>query len=733
MAKLASITPVTQAASGPDSGLKALALVLAFGGQPVGADQLGQELGLADRHAIAEDLVRLARMRGREASVRKVARRRLATVGLPAIAEWCDGGFVVLARVGPGEVLIHDPVEGRPKTIPKSEFEAAWTGRLVRVGPAAGREEDQLSFRRFGFGWFLPILAKYKLVLGQVALASLLLQLFGLAAPMVVMTIMDKVLTTGGLSTLDMLAIGLLVAGIFELLMGLVRGHLQAFASNRLDVELQARLFSHLSRLPVSYFAGTQTGATAARVQELQSIRSFLTGATVTTGIDLCFTVVYLAVMAHYAPVLTLIVVAIVIAIFLIYGVVTPALKTRLARKTGQAADGQAFLVETVGGIETVKSLAVEPQLQRNWEEHVAKHTRAAYDAEQLSSGMNQLVSFLSRLMTVITLWLGATLVIGGSMTAGQLMAFNMMSGRVLAPAQRLAQLWQQFQQTRISVKRIGEIMNAQRELARATAANLPDVRGRVTFDQVTFRYRPDRPEVLRRLSFDVRPGEVIGIVGSSGSGKSTIARLIQRLYAPEGGKVLIDGVDLTLVDPSWLRRRVGMVLQENFLFNRTVRENIALADPTMPLERIMEAAKLSGAHDFILALPEAYDTVVGERGATLSGGQRQRIALARALATDPRILILDEATSALDYESERVIHDNMRRISAGRTVFVIAHRLAAVRDADRILVIENGELVEEGNHADLLRRSGGRYAALHHHQVGGAFAAMSEALSPAE
>ncbi|HEY0835135.1 MAG TPA: type I secretion system permease/ATPase, partial [Azospirillum sp.] len=566
--------------------------------------------------------------------------------------------------------------------------------------------------RPFGFAWFGPILAKHRAALAQVTAASLLLQVFGLFMPLFLMIVMDKVLTSNGVSTLGLLVVGLLAAGLFELLVGLARAHLHAFVSNRLDVELQARLFRHLAALPVSFFAASPTGATTARVQDVQAIRAFLTGATVTTLIDLAFTGVYLAIMAAFAPVLTLIVVGVVAAVLLLYAVVTPALRARLARRTGQAADGQSFLIETVGGIETVKSLAVEPFLQRRWEEHIAHHTRAAFDAERLSQGMGQAVFFLNRLMTVATLWLGALAVMDGTLTAGQLLAFNLMAGRVLAPAQRLGQLWQQFQQARVSVRRLGDIMNVQREPVRRSATTLSELRGRVTFERVGFRYAPGGPAVLRGVSFDVQPGEVVGIVGSSGSGKSTLAKLIQQLYPAESGRVLVDGVDLALVDPAWLRRRVGFVMQENFLFDRPVRDNIALADPTAPFERVVEAAQLAGAHEFILALPRGYDTVVGERGARLSGGQRQRIALARALVTDPRILILDEATSALDVESERVIHANMRRIAAGRTVFVIAHRLSSVRGCDRILVVEDGELVEDGPPAVLLAR-GGRYAAL--------------------
>jgi subfamily B ATP-binding cassette protein HlyB/CyaB len=323
-------------------------------------------------------------------------------------------------------------------------------------------------------------------------------------------------------------------------------------------------------------------------------------------------------------------------------------------------------------------------------------------------------VNLVGKLVTVATLWLGARLVIDGDLTVGQLIAFNMLASRVAQPVMRLAQLWTDFQQTGISVQRLGDILNTRTELAGASRASLPAIAGRIEFDQLAFRYRPDSPEVLRGVSLAVEPGEVIGIVGRSGSGKSTLAKLVQRLYVPERGRILIDGVDLALADPVWLRRQIGVVLQENVLFNRTIRENIALSDPGAPMEAVIQSARTAGAHEFILELPEGYDTVVGEHGATLSGGQRQRIAIARALITNPRILIFDEATSALDYESERVIQDNMKLICQGRTVLIIAHRLSAVRHANRIVVLERGQIVESGSHDELLTHQAGYYTRLY-------------------
>jgi subfamily B ATP-binding cassette protein HlyB/CyaB len=398
---------------------------------------------------------------------------------------------------------------------------------------------------------------------------------------------------------------------------------------------------------------------------------------------------------------------------------ITPMLRERLNEKFDRGAENQAFLVEAVTGVETLKSMAVEPRMQQRWEEQLAAYVRASFRASNLNNWAGQAVGLINKLSIAATLWFGARLVIDGQLSVGELVAFNMLAGRVSAPVLRLAQLWQDFQQMRISVARLGDILNATPEPAAGPGrASLPAIKGRVTLEHVGFRYRADGPRVLDDVSIDVPAGQVIGLVGPSGSGKSTITKLIQRLYVPEGGRVMVDGVDLAMVDPAWLRRQVGVVLQENVLFNRTVRDNIALADPGLSMDRVIAAAQLAGAHEFILELPYGYDTVLGERGATLSGGQRQRVAIARALIGNPRILIFDEATSALDYESERIIQDNMRAICKGRTVIVIAHRLATVRQADRIVTIERGRVAEDGTHDELLRR-GGRYAGLYRHQIG--------------
>ncbi|HFQ91377.1 MAG TPA: type I secretion system permease/ATPase, partial [Chromatiales bacterium] len=511
------------------------------------------------------------------------------------------------------------------------------------------------------------------------------------------------VLVHKGLTTLHVLAIGMLVLTLFDVVLGGLRTYLFSHTSSRIDVLLGAQLFRHLLRLPIAYFEARRVGDTVARVRELESIREFLTSSSVTLVIDLFFTIVFLAVMYFYSPLLTL-VVGLTIPLYIVLSVfITPVIRARLHEKFNRGAENQAFLVESVSGIETIKAMAVEPSMQRRWDEQLAAYVRAGFRAKNLGNVAGQVASFINKITTILILWAGATLVMQGKLSIGQLIAFNMLAGRVSGPLLRLVQLWQEFQQAGISVQRLGDVLNAPAEPSyNPNRTALPGITGHVTFDNVTFRYRIDGPEILHKMSFEVPAGKTVGIVGRSGSGKSTIAKLIQRLYVPESGRILIDGVDLAQVDPVWLRRQIGVVLQENFMFNRSIRDNIALSDPGIPMDRVVEAARLAGAHEFILELPEGYDTLVGEHGANLSGGQRQRLAIARALTGNPRILIFDEATSALDYESEHIIQRNMARISRGRTVFLIAHRLSTVRHADHILVIEKGQIIEQGTHQEL-------------------------------
>jgi len=484
-----------------------------------------------------------------------------------------------------------------------------------------------------------------------------------------------------------------------------------------LDVTLGTRLFRHLFALPLRYFEVRRVGDTIARVRELENIRQFLTGAPLTSALDVVFMFVFIGVMFFYSTTLTFVALAALPFFVGLSAFVTPILKIRLDERFNRGADAQSYLVEAVSGVQTVKSFALEPEAQKKWEGLFSSYIRASFKTYKLSGIAGAIGQFINRASYLLILWFGAHLVMDGKLTVGQLIAFQMLSGRVSDPVLRLVQNWQEFQQVGLSIARLGDIFNTQPEPAmNANKARLPAIRGQVKMEGVRFRYRLDGPEVLRNINLDIPPGMTVGIVGRSGSGKSTLAKLLQRLYIPESGRILIDGVDISLADPAWLRRQIGVVLQENHLFNATVRDNIAIHFPSADMEQVVRVAKLAGAHDFILEMPEGYDTIVGEKGTSLSGGQRQRIAIARALLTNPRLLIFDEATSALDYESERIIQENLNQICRGRTVLIIAHRLSTLRHARQIIVLERGELVEAGSHEDLMPRRG-LYAYFHNQQ----------------
>jgi subfamily B ATP-binding cassette protein HlyB/CyaB len=640
----------------------------------------------------------------------------LARTPLPAIALLRGGGFMVLAKASEDKVLVQSPRSPRPALMSRDELLAVWDGDLILMARRAGMAD---MTRRFDVTWFMAAIHKYRHLLGEVLVASFFLQLFALVSPLFFQVVIDKVLVHRALTTLDVLVVGLVAISVFETALGILRTYLFSHTTNRIDVELGARLFRHLVALPMAYFQARRVGDSVARVRELENIRNFLTSSALTLVIDLFFTLVFLAVMFFYSPLLTWIVLGSFPFYIAISAGVTPLFRRRLDEKFQRGAENQAFLVESVTGIETLKAMAVEPQMQRRWEEQLAGYVGASFRVLSLGNTASQAVQFVSKVATAGILYFGAKLVIDGGLSVGELVAFNMLAGRVSTPVLRLAQLWQDFHQARLSVARLGDILNTTAEpIYAAGRARLPAIRGHIKFEHVTFRYRVDGQEVLSDVTFDVPAGQMVGIVGPSGSGKSTFAKLVQRLYVPERGRVLIDGMDLAMADPAWLRRQIGVVLQENVLFNRSVRENIALADPAMPMERVVAAARLAGAHEFILELTEGYDTIVGERGSTLSGGQRQRVAIARALIADPRILIFDEATSALDSESERIIQRNMKEIAKSRTVLVIAHRLSTVRETDRIITIDRGRLVEDGTHEALIT-TGGRYASLHRLQAG--------------
>ncbi len=704
-----------------DTGAQCLSLVAQINQIAIDVRQIKHQFGKPGETLTDTELLRAAKSIGYKAKATRIELNELATTALPAIGKLITGGYFLIAKTATAQsesdqqlkILIHDPAQARPQSLTLEALESLWAGEVILLT----RRGTFDAVREFDIRWFIPSLVKYRKLFGDVLIASFFLQLFALVTPLFFQVVMDKVLVHRGLTTLDVLVFGFFVVAVFDAILGGIRTYVFSHTTNRVDVELGAKLFNHLMALPLAYFEARQVGQSVARVRELDTIRNFITGSALTLCVDLFFTIVFFIVMWWYSPTLTLVVLGTIPFYIILSVIVTPMLRARLDEKFKHGAENQAFLVESVSGVETIKASAVEPQMQRKWEDQLANYVNASFKAQHIGNIANQSAGFISKITTMLILWLGAYAVMEGNLTVGQLVAFNMLASRVSGPILKIVQLWQDFQQAGISVKRLGDILNAPREPGfNPNRSVIPALKGEVVFERLRFRYRPDGPLVLDNLSLHIKPGEIIGIVGRSGSGKSTLTKLIQRLYVPEAGRVLVDGSDLAVMDTTWLRQNIGVVLQENFLFNRSVRENIALANPGLPMERVVTAAKLAGAHEFILEMPEGYDSLVGEHGSNLSGGQRQRIAIARALITNPKILIFDEATSALDYESERTIQENMAAICKGRTVFIIAHRLSTVKGCDRIVVMEKGRIIETGNHEKLIEQNG-HYAKLHSYQ----------------
>lgn len=656
----------------------------------------------------AQDLVGLVQRLGHRARKVKPALERLAELPQPAIVVTRDGHFAVLAAVADGQILYHDPREDSPESLSYEAFAQRWTGEAVLLAEgaqAAGRT-------RFTLAWFADAILRFRRSFSEVMLASVALQLLALASPLLFQMVIDKVLVHRAMATLLVVCTGMGGLIVFDTLIRAVRGYILFHTTSRIDVELGARLYRHLLSLPLGYFLSRRVGDTLSRVRELENIREFITSSAITLLIDLVFAAVFMVAMFMYSAKLSAIVVASLVGYVLISVISTPVLKRRLDEKFDRGAEVNSFLIESIHGVEAVKGMAVEPLQQHRWEHRLAGYVKSSFAVEQLGLLVGGGVQAISKFGALLILYFGAIEVMEGRMTIGQLVAFNMLASQVAAPILRIAELWQRFQQMRLSVQRLGDILDASPEVTGTSQAAMPRLRGGIEMKNVSFRYKPDSKDVLSQVDLVVAPGQMIGIVGESGSGKSTLAKLVLRFYLPTGGQVLIDGIDIATIDPSSLRSQVGVVAQENMLFMGSVRDNIAFGYPHASMNEVIEAAKLAGAHEFIINLPAGYDTQVEERGSNFSGGQRQRIAIARALLRNPSLLIFDEATSALDLETEQIIQRNLQQIASGRTMLIIAHRLSSVRRCDLIVTIENGRIVESGSHDHLLAR-GGRYAEL--------------------
>ena len=697
-----------------NSGLVCFLIVAKFLGVDVDK-QYEKEYDLSDAEF---SILKLAKLNNMQYRVGRFSKRVIDGITVPVIAKKSSGEFFIILNREKDGWKILEPSEKTPKLISDSMFKDLNVERMIILG---NKNSDKLGhIKKFGFRWFIPTILKFKWQFISVLVAVFIIQIFGILTPLMTQVVVDKVLSHNALNTLYTIAIGILIVYIYELIIGLAKNYLFVHTTNRIDVILSDRLFKHLFNLPLKYFESRRVGETVARVRELDTIRSFLTGTPLSSLIDFVFIIVYIVVMFFYSVKLSIIVIVSIPFFAILSLIVTPMFKKSLDRKFETGAAAQSFLVEAINGIQTVKSFALESSFEDKWGNLQADYVTAGYKTSMISSTSGTIANFIQRIVDLLILVYGAKSVIAGELSIGQLVAFRMLSGRVSGPVLRLVQLWQEYQQASLSVKRIGDIFNSPIEhLGDGKKKDMPGIEGNIRFENVRFRYRMDASDVIHDMSFDIKKNSIVGIVGRSGSGKSTISKLIQRLYVPQSGKITIDGMDLALLNPKQLREQMGIVLQENFMFNGTVAENISIHCKDKSIDAIMDAAKIAGAHDFIMELQEGCNTIIGEKGVSLSGGQKQRIAIARAIINDPRILIFDEATSALDYESESIIQKNMQDICKDRTVLIIAHRLSTLRYADVILVVDRGEIIERGSHDELMSNNG-LYCYLYNQQLRG-------------
>ncbi|MBF2037127.1 MAG: peptidase domain-containing ABC transporter [Leptolyngbyaceae cyanobacterium T60_A2020_046] len=657
---------------------------------------------------------KVAEFMGLKTQMTRVPVSAIGRLPTPAIISWNEG-FAVLYDTNARSRFLAVPETGLIQRSPL-DFEDTWgsSGEVLMIETT--RDTPQ---QRFGLNWFLPSLKKYRWVLFEVLLASFFVQLFGLANPLMVQVIIDRVIVQNSIDTLQVLGVFLIIVAIFEAVLSALRTYLFVDTTNRIDMALGSEIIDHLLRLPLRYFDRRPVGELSSRVNELENIRQFLTGTALTVVLDAVFSVLYIVVMFIYSWLLTIVALATVPLFVALTVLVSPIVRRQLRAKAERNAETQSYLVEALSGIQTVKAQNIELRTRWQWQDRYASYVSAGFNTVLTSTTAGAASNFLNKLSSLLVLWVGAYLVLQGQLSLGQLIAFRIISGYVTAPLLRLAQLWQNFQETALSLERLSDILDHPHEAEEhgRDQIQMPDIQGHVQFENVSFRFAPSGPLQLANVSLEFPAGQFVGVVGQSGSGKSTLMKLLPRLYEVDSGRILIDRYDISKVELYSLRQQVGIVPQDSLLFEGTVRENIALTRPDAPPEAIIEAARIACAHDFIMDMPLGYNSRVGERGASLSGGQRQRIAIARTILHNPRLLILDEATSALDYDTEKQVCNNLKVWAKGRTVFFITHRLSTIQDADHILVMDKGAAVEQGTHEELMALRG-RYATLYQQQA---------------
>ncbi|MFH7030609.1 MAG: peptidase domain-containing ABC transporter [Heteroscytonema crispum UTEX LB 1556] len=652
----------------------------------------------------------LAELTGLKAQLVDIPTSSISRIPTPALIRYGES-FAVLYETSDRNIVLGVPSKGIKRFTPaelvrKLDVEDSNYPPQIRVLLLAPTKETPQH--RFGLQWFMPYLSRYRTVLIEVFIASFFVQMAALANPLVIQMIIDKVIAQNSISTLNVLGILLLAIGVFEAVLSTLRTYLFVDTTNRIDMGLGSEIIDHLLRLPLRYFERRPVGELATRINELENIRQFLTGTALTVGLDAVFSVVYIIVMLFYSWQLTIVGLGTIPIFILITLIASPTVSKQLRAKAERNSETQSYLVEVMSGIQTVKAQNIELRSRFSWQERYARYVGAGFKTVVTSTLANSTSNFLNKLSALLVLWVGAYLVLQGELTLGELIAFRIISGYVTSPILRLAQLWQSFQETALSLERLSDIVDTPQEAEKdRDNIALPAIVGAVKYENVSFRFNSNTPLQLCNVNLDFTPGKFVGIVGQSGSGKSTAMKLLLRLYEPEAGRILVDGYDIAKVELYSLRRQLGVVPQDTLLFDGTIQENIALTNPDATTDQIIAAARVAVAHDFIMNLPSGYNTRVGERGAALSGGQRQRIAIARSVLQRPKLLVLDEATSALDYPTERQVCLNLAKEFKGSTVFFITHRLNTISNADMIVVMDGGRVIEQGSHAELMALRG--------------------------
>ena len=702
--------PFFQQQSASDCGAASLVMVGQYWGKRFSVNRL-REISHADRNgASLRGLITAAESIGFTTRPVETTLEDLAKQELPAIAHWEGKHYVVVYQITKDRVVICDPAIGQ-RTLTYKEFEAGWAGYTLLLQPTTLLKDAEES--KIPFWQFVELIKPHRIALLEIFLASLTLQVFGLITPVFTQLLLDRVVVQRSTLTLNAIGLGLLIFGLFGVAMSALRQYLLEHVAKRVDISLIVGFISHAFKLPLSYFESRYVGDIISRVQENRKIQQFLTGETLSILLDLLTMFVYATLMFWYSWKLALLVLVIIPPFIILALIATPFLR-RISREIFAASNEQTkYLIQSLTGIRTVKALAVEQTVRWHWEELFGKSVKIAFSGGIIGNILGICSSVIQTLVTTALLWFGVWQVIQGELTIGQLVAFNMLMGNVISPFQRLTFVWNELQEIIIAIERINDVIDAEPEedLLAQLRQVLPPIQGHIRFDCVSFRYQEEGDRnILENISFEVQPGQTVALVGRSGSGKTTLSKLCLGFYLPTEGNIYIDGYDLANLSLRSLRQQIGVVDQDTFLFGGTIRENISIAYPEADLAEIVDVATQAGAHDFIKELPMGYETQIGEGGGILSGGQKQRLAIARALMGDPRLLILDEATSHLDTESERIIQANFDRVLRDRTTLVIAHRLSTIRNADQILVLNKGVLIESGSHEELMAKHGQYY-----------------------